>query len=234
MLFNSLQYLIFLPLVVLAYWLVPGRLRTVLLLAASYYFYMSWMKSYGLLLFGLTAINYLAGLAIGKLEAAQSKRLALIAGITFNVGVLALFKYTNFFLETYNSLEKMLSSILPLNLVPAPEALPIILPLGISFFVFEFIHYLVDVRAGNKPIANPLRFGLFAAFFPSQIAGPIKRYEDFDGQLEKPRVFSRAQFGEGINLIVRGMFKKVALGDNLAPLAASGFANPAAIGTVDA
>ncbi len=234
MLFNSLQYLIFLPLVVLAYWLVPGRLRTVLLLAASYYFYMSWMKSYGLLLFGLTAINYLAGLAIGKLEAAQSKRLALIAGITFNVGVLALFKYTNFFLETYNSLEKMLSSILPLNLVPAPEALPIILPLGISFFVFEFIHYLVDVRAGNKPIANPLRFGLFAAFFPSQIAGPIKRYEDFDGQLEKPRVFSRAEFGEGINLIVRGMFKKVALGDNLAPLAASGFANPAAIGTVDA
>jgi alginate O-acetyltransferase complex protein AlgI len=234
MLFNSLQYLLFLPLVVLAYWLVPGKLRTVLLLVASYYFYMSWMKSYGVLLFGLTAINYLAGLAIYKLSAEKSKRLALIAAITFNVGILALFKYTNFFLDTYNSLERSLSSFLPLNLVPAPSALPIILPLGISFFVFEFIHYLVDVRAGNKPIVNPIRFGLFAAFFPSQIAGPIKRFEDFDSQLEKPRVFDRMQFGEGIGLIVRGMFKKVCLGDNLAPLAASGFANPAMLGTVDA
>lgn len=234
MLFNSLQYLLFLPLVVLAYWLVPTRLRIVLLLVASYYFYMSWMKSYGVLLFGLTAVNYAFGLAIAKLAPAQSKRLALIAGITFNVGILALFKYTNFFLDTYNTIEKAMSSVLPLNLVPAPSALPIILPLGISFFVFEFIHYLVDVRAGNKPIVSPLRFGLFAAFFPSQIAGPIKRYEDFDSQLDKPKVFDSAQFGEGISLIVRGMFKKVALGDNLAPIAASGFANPLALGTVDA
>jgi len=234
MLFNSLQYLLFLPLVVLAYWLVPGRLRTVLLLAASYYFYMSWMKSYGLLLFGLTLASYLFGLAIGRLQTDRSKRLALISGITFNIGVLCLFKYTNFFLETYNAIEKAVQPYVPLNLVPAPAALPIILPLGISFFVFEFIHYLVDVRSGTKPIVGPLRFGLFAAFFPSQIAGPIKRFQDFDEQVRTPRVFDAKMFGDGLNLIVLGMFKKVALGDNLAPIAAAGFANPLAMGTVDA
>jgi alginate O-acetyltransferase complex protein AlgI len=112
--------------------------------------------------------------------------------------------------------------------------LPIILPLGISFFVFEFIHYLVDVYKGSPAVKNPIRFFLFAAFFPAQIAGPIKRYQDFDNQVLSQKRFDTGMFRAGLYLILEGMFKKVVLGDNLAQLVQPGFASPAQMGTLDA
>ena len=235
MLFNSLTYIVFLPLVALAYWLAPPRLRHLLLLAASYYFYMSWMKVYGLLLLGLTAVNYLLGLCLARAQSRSAKRLVFISGIAANLGCLALFKYTNFFIDSIRQTYSFCATPLHLPALPVGSftELPIILPLGISFFVFEFIHYLADVFKGAKPMKSPVRFGLFAAFFPSQIAGPIKRFQDFEEQLDKPAVFQKDLFRSGLSLILQGMFKKVALGDNLAPLAQVGFAQPLAMSTFD-
>src|SRR6185503_5527208 len=94
--------------------------------------------------------------------------------------------------------------------------LQIILPLGISFFVFEFIHYLVDVYKGSKQVKSWFEFSAFAAFFPSQIAGPIKRYQDFCENLRKPLPWSKELFYEGMTLIAQGLFKKVAIADPIA------------------
>lgn len=242
MLFNSFEYLLFLPAVVLLYWIAPVRLRVPILIAASYVFYMSWMRVYGLLLFALTLINYLLGLLLARTASPSSKRLVLIAGIAANLGTLCLFKYTNFFIDLLKQLlsalksvgtpDSVLSALNPFSFDFSP--LPIILPLGISFFVFEFIHYLTDIFKGSKPIVSPLRFALFASFFPSQIAGPIKRYQDFEHQLDLKRAFRSPLFGQGIFLICQGLFKKVVLGDNLAPLANAGFKHPELLGTADA
>lgn len=237
MLFNSFEYLIFLPLVLACYWFSPSRFRLSILLVASYAFYMSWRAEYGLLLFGLSLVNFFFGFLVSKAAESQSKkRLCFIAGITANLATLAVFKYTNFFLDSGHSLLSIIAKLSNTNLVQnaGHEALPIILPLGISFFVFEFIHYLVDVYKGQEPIKNPLRFGLFAAFFPSQIAGPIKRFEDFDAQALEEKKFDPQLFQSGIVLIMQGLFKKVALGDNLAPLVAIGFTNCQQISCMDA
>ncbi|MBX9953093.1 MAG: MBOAT family protein [Candidatus Obscuribacterales bacterium] len=235
MLFNSFEYLVFLPVVVLAYWLVPRQAKPVLLIAASYFFYMYSFKVYGLLLLGLTAANYVLGLLVSRFEKREARRLILIAGIAVNLSMLALFKYTNFILDSLNTSCAWLGRVLalPLDKGVGVADLPIILPLGISFFVFEFIHYLVDIYKGSKPVKNPLRFALFASFFPSQIAGPIKRYQDFDKQLdEKPEV-TFDQFASGLFLIAQGLFKKTALGDNLAPIVKAGFDNPNLMGTFE-
>ena len=235
MLFNSFEYLVFLPVVVLAYWLVPRQVKPVLLIAASYFFYMYSFKVYGLLLLGLTVANYALGLLVSHFQKREARRLILIAGIALNLSMLALFKYTNFILDSINTSCAWLGRVLafPLDKGVGVSDLPIILPLGISFFVFEFIHYLVDIYKGSKPVKNPLRFALFASFFPSQIAGPIKRYQDFDRQLDEKPAVSFDQFASGLFLIAQGLFKKTALGDNLAPIVKAGFDNPNLMGTFE-
>ena len=233
MLFNSIQYLLFLPIVVALYWGVPKKARALTLLIASYYFYMSWMAAYGLLLGALTLWNFGFGWALGRPNA-QHKRLLFIAAITGNLACLTLYKYTNFIIESIWSTMHWSAGLLQQQVAnDTAPLLPIILPLGISFFVFEFIHYLVDVYKGSEAIKNPVRFALFAAFFPSQIAGPIKRFQDFDDQVVEPKPFNTNLFKAGLLLIVEGMFKKVVLGDNLATLVTPGFAHPAAMSTLD-
>lgn len=233
MLFNSIQYILFLPVVVALYWALPKKARPLILLVASYFFYMSWMKSYGLLLAGLTLWNFVMGWLLSYKDA-RHRKLIFVAAIAGNLACLALYKYTNFLIETcWSALHFAPTSFLGTADGAAP-LLPIILPLGISFFVFEFIHYLADVYKGSHAIKNPVRFALFAAFFPSQIAGPIKRFQDFDEQVVAEKRFDTAMFRQGIVLILEGMFKKVVLGDNLAILVQPGFANSAALGTVDA
>lgn len=109
-----------------------------------------------------------------------------------------------------------------------------ILPLGISFFVFEFIHYLTIVYKGSKPIKDVVAFSLFAAFFPSQIAGPIKRYQTFVKQLELPAKFSIIGIERGMQLLLQGLFKKVAIADNLSPIVAQGFSQASSLGAGEA
>jgi alginate O-acetyltransferase complex protein AlgI len=228
MLFNSLQYLLFLPVVVALYWFVPARLRNGLLLLASYFFYMSWLPKYGVLLAGLTTFNYLFSLLIAAQSNNQKlKKLLFFIGLTGNLACLAFFKYANFLVDSFFQTFDVITRPLGLGAgfgTIAPHW-NIILPLGISFFVFEFIHYLTDIYFGNEPIRAPIRFALFAAFFPSQIAGPIKRYEDFDPQVVKERRFDSVLFQRGLCLILEGLFKKVALGDNLALIVQRGFAS---------
>jgi alginate O-acetyltransferase complex protein AlgI len=236
-LFNSLQYLLFLPVVVAVYWAAPKQMRPLLLVIASYFFYMSWMASYGLLLAGLTAWNFIFGILLAS-AITKHKRLIFIAGAAGNLACLALYKYTNFLIDSLWSAVHSLTGIAhitpPAALQGQAPLLDIILPLGISFFVFEFIHYLVDIYKGENAIKNPVRFALFASFFPSQIAGPIKRFQDFDAQVVEQKPYDRALFRTGIFLILEGMFKKVVLGDNLALLVQPGFEAPLAMGTIDA
>jgi alginate O-acetyltransferase complex protein AlgI len=226
MLFNSVQYLIFLPIVVGIFWLLKKPWRPTFLLLASYYFYMSWFAPYCLLLAGLTVSNYFFGLALTRLSVGTSRRkLVFLLGLCINLGCLAFFKYANFLLELVSPMFRQLASFgLP---TITTNHLNILLPLAISFFVFEFVHYLGDIYGGTEPIRNPIRFALFAAFFPSQIAGPIKRYEQFDEQFDEQfsgaGKFSPALFWRGITLILQGLFKKVALGDNLVPIVDKGF-----------
>ncbi len=232
LLFNSLTYLLFLPVVVLAFWLLPHRFRAAFLLIASLYFYMSWLPIYGFLLVVLTVSNYLLGQAISSGKH-PGRYLAL--GVIFNLATLSYYKYANFAIESWNKGSQLIG---PWLQIPAQSlSFPlqnILLPLGISFFVFEFIHYLTDVYKGGKPIANFVNFSLFASFFPSQIAGPIKRYQDFIKQLEYPRVFSSAALERGLRLILQGLFKKVAIADNLAPIVNAGFANSSSLGGLEA
>ena len=232
MLFNSLNYLLFLPVVVLAFWLLPHRFRSIFLLVASLFFYMSWLPIYGFLIAALTVTNYLLGQAISK---RKHSGLYLVLGVAFNLATLSYYKYADFAIESWNKATLAFGPLLQLQ--PQAMSFPlqhILLPLGISFFVFEFIHYLTDVYKGGKPIANFVNFSLFASFFPSQIAGPIKRYQDFIKQLEHPHVFSAGGLERGLRLILQGLFKKVAIADNLAPIVSAGFSNASTIGGLEA
>lgn len=232
MIFSSLSYFIFLPIVFAVYWLSPERARKFILLVASYIFYMSWLPVYGLLLFGLTVVNYFIGLAIEK----NRKSGWLLALTLFvNLGALGYYKYTNFFINTLVDVCKSVPflSSLPLATNDHP-VLNIILPLGISFFVFEFIHYTVDIRRGSSAIKNPIDFALFSAFFPSQIAGPIKRYQQFDQQLNEAKVMKKEDLVEGLAYITKGLFKKVALADNMGMISQLGAVPGANLGTADA
>ena len=266
MLFNSFSYLLFLPAVIALYWSMPDRLRKPFLLSASYFFYMSWRPAYGLLILGLTVVNYFVGKAIfanlhdknnlasdtsskiASSEADSSKtassktatnkkaKTILIAGLIFNLGALCYFKYTNFLFEAVFSALGLGVDLLHTT-VPQTwhqPVLNILLPLGISFFTFEFIHYIVDVYRGSKPVKNFVDFALFASFFPSQIAGPIKRFQDFMQQMQESPKFKSEEFRHGTFLILQGLFKKVVLGDNLSPIVATAFNNPSGLGLIDA
>ncbi len=218
MLFNSLKYALFLPIVAILFWICPQKLRVPLLLVASYVFYMSWRPIYIFLILGLTVFNYFAGLLIANQP--HRKKFWMIFSVTANLLVLAYFKYAYFFDETLSAMLKPAGVNVP--------AIPfeIILPLGISFFVFEFIHYVVDVYKGSEPVRSFLGFSLFASFFPTQIAGPIKRYQDFVPQFLAKAKFSPDCLDEGISLILLGLFKKVMIADNLSFFVEGGFANP--------
>ena len=227
MLFNTLQYLVFLPTVFLLFWVVPHRLRVPLLLVASYVFYMSWRPIYGLLIFGLTLGNFLLVPLIARSAQVKHKKIWLGVVVAGNLITLAVFKYAYF---SVHSLKEGLS-LFGVNW--HEPHLHIILPLGISFFVFEFIHYAVEVYRGKPLVKSFPDFALFASFFPTQIAGPIKRYQDFIPQLSVPARFKWQYLDEGMQLILMGLFKKVIIADNLALVVQAGFTHPANFSPLD-
>lgn len=210
MLFTSFQYLIFLPSIVLLYWILPQRFRLAMLLIASYYFYMSWIPIFGLLILSLTLFNWLWGKFLHQSQA--NKKLIFGSGVAINLLCLGYFKYANFFVDSLQPLVQMFSH------AGSHVVFDIILPLGISFFVFEFIHYLFELYRGGQPIKSFVLFALFAAFFPTQIAGPIKRYRDFADQMMEEKKLKLSYFDEGVPLIVIGLAKKLLLADNFAIL----------------
>lgn len=235
MLYPSISYLIFFPIVLLTYWLSPpGRFRQLVLLAASYFFYMSWIPQYGLLLLVLTTVNYLFGLGIHAWRYKPWARSIFFLGITSNLLCLAYYKYADFFLENFCALLSSLGMQISVFRALESSSQNIILPLAISFFTFEFIHYLYDIhKKADTPINDPLEFFLFAAFFPSQIAGPIKRYQDFIGKIRQNPSFDSERFNSGLALVIQGLFKKVAIADNLAVIANHGFTQHQSLGGVE-
>jgi len=227
-LFNSLEYLVFLPVAWVLFWSVP-RHRVAVLLVASYVFYASWSVPYAAMVFALVVVNYLFGLALGR--ASRHRRSLLAVFIAFDLGVLGVFKYFDFALASFTAGLRF-----ALGLELDPPLLRLVLPLGISFFTFEFIHYLIDIYRGSLPVHSFSKFHVFAAFFPTQIAGPIKRFQQFVPSLVSLGHFDSAFAMEGLGLIGRGLAKKVILADRLAPWANRGFsaATDGSIGTSDA
>lgn len=220
------------------YWRLKGPARLFLVVASSYFFYMSWMPVYGILLAALSTLCWFTGLAIDKYRENSPKlsKMILVLGIIFNLACLCYYKYSNFILANLFGATSWLGTQMHLAQLASLKspALQIILPLGISFFVFEFIHYLVDVYRGSKSVKSWMEFSAFAAFFPSQIAGPIKRYQDFEANLSNPIPWSPALFMEAMTLIIQGLFKKIAIADPLGWVISSSYASATPMSSIDA
>jgi alginate O-acetyltransferase complex protein AlgI len=222
MLFTSSNYLIFLPIVVALFWVLPHRFRLPMLLVASYIFYMFWIPAFILLIIPMTLFNWLWGFHLYKNM--DRKKLLFGIGIAANLVTLGIFKYANFFGHSISWAWHLVNR-------HAPDwTFNILLPLGISFFTFEFIHYLFEIYRGNKPVDSFVLFALFAAFFPTQIAGPIKRYPDFVAQMQEEKKLKLADFDEGVPLIIMGMAKKLLIANNLSIFVQMGLASPGSYG----
>jgi len=225
MLFTSATYLIFLPIIVALFWILPKQFRLPMLLVASYIFYMSWIPMFILLIVPMTVFNYMLGAYMHKHM--DRKKQLLTFGIVADLITLGVFKYANFFGSSASFLWGAASH------QHVNWAFNIILPLGISFFTFEFIHYLFEIYRGKTPIRSFVLFALFAAFFPTQIAGPIKRFPDFLAQMQEHRPFQLSYFDEGVPLIILGLAKKLLLANNLSLLVQMGFRNPEMYGALE-
>lgn len=218
MVFSSIEFLLyFLPVTVALYFLAPRSLRNAVLLLASLFFYFWGGGKLILLLLGSIALNYVCGLLV----AAGWKRLGVSLSVTGSLGLLCAFKYTNFLVEQVNTLREMNGG--------APIAwVEIALPIGISFYTFQAISYVVDVARGEaQALRNPLDFALYVSMFPQLVAGPIVRYRTVADAL-RARSTSRQDYVEGVQRFVWGLFKKVAVADAVAPVADAVFLLPEA------
>lgn len=211
MLFNSLSYAIFLPVVFGFYWLLPHRFRWVLLLASSYYFYMSWNVRYVVLILFTTIVSYISALAMERMESKSKKKLVLAVTLIACLGVLFVFKYFNFFSDSVSSFARMLS--IPMH----PVTLKLMLPVGISFYTFQTLSYVIDVYKGDVEVER--HFGVYAtfvSFFPQLVAGPIERSRNLLHQIREKHIFDYNCASYGMKLLTWGFFKKLVVADNLA------------------
>ena len=198
----------------------PWRL---FMLAASYWFYAAWDARFVLLLAVMTVGNKVAAVACARAGRRAVKRLAVAAGVALDLGVLSFFKYYDFFTD---SLER--------NLGLSSPALDIVLPVGISFFTFQAISYVVDVHRGRTPPVGLLDFAVYLSFFPQLVAGPIVRATEFMPELAAARRPDRAETGRAVQLIGRGLFKKVVISDFLArAIVDDAFGAPSEYGALD-
>ena len=221
MVFTSLSFLfLFLPLFLATYYLVRPKHRSLVILLGSYTFYGWWRLDFLLLLIAVSLWTYAFGVSLIRERNAGHPRAAQVAvtmGIIGNLAALAFFKYFNFGADSINAL-------LTRSGRPSVEVIDILLPIGISFYVFQSISYLVDVYRNDSPPARSfVDFGAFVALFPQLIAGPILRYKDLVGQFAQ-RTHSFALFSEGAGRFMLGFSKKVLIADTLAPLADFAFA----------
>ena len=215
MFFNSGVFLQFFAAFLLLYWLVRRHLpaRNLLLVAASYLFYGWWNPWFLGLLFFSSTFDFCVGLGLARLRGDRRGRWLLGASIAVNLTILGFFKYWDFFLGSLAELLARLS--LPFH----PGTLGVILPVGISFYTFQSMSYALDVYRGTvTPTRNPVNFLAFVSFFPQLVAGPIQRAAHLLPQFAQTRVLSLAMIEEGVWLMIWGMFKKVVVADNLAPL----------------
>jgi D-alanyl-lipoteichoic acid acyltransferase DltB (MBOAT superfamily) len=210
MLFNSIEFLFFFPIVTALYFWLPQRFRWFMLLAASCYFYMAFVPVYILILGGTIVIDYFAGIYIEKLSG-KKRRWLLIISLISNIGVLAVFKY-------YNFLNGNLTALLGLagHSNPIPF-LKILLPIGLSFHTFQAMSYTIEVYRGNqKAERNFGIYALYVMFYPQLVAGPIERPQNMLHQFYEKHTFDYRRAVEGLRLMLWGLFKKMVIADRLA------------------
>jgi alginate O-acetyltransferase complex protein AlgI len=220
MLFNSIQFLIFFPIVTLLYFAAPPRLRWALLLGASCYFYMAFIPIYILILVFTIVIDYCAGLLIERAQGARRTAL-LVVSFAANVGVLAMFKYANFLNANLAGLFRLFQGHYPI-----PD-LGIILPIGLSFHTFQAMSYTIEVYRGHQPAERHLGiYALYVMFYPQLVAGPIERPQNLLPQLRATHGFNYDRVTDGLKLMLWGFFKKMVVADRLARIVAPVYAAP--------
>ncbi|MDE7324474.1 MAG: MBOAT family protein [Lachnospiraceae bacterium] len=220
MLFNTVQYLIFLPIVVLIYYILPKKVRYVWLLGASCYFYMQWNQIYILLLLFCTMVTYTGGLLIERFKVGHKessgkkhdyKKLCLVVCIVLNLGLLFFYKYFSWGVSTINRI------LLIFHVSEITWERSILLPVGISFYILQSLGYLIDVYRGDiYAEKNFIRYALFVSFFPQLVAGPIERSKNLLVQLHEAHDFKYENVKKGAILILYGLFLKVVIADKAA------------------
>lgn len=225
MLFNSIDFAIFLPLVFILYWFVTNKnlkLQNLLIVVSSYLFYGWWDWRFLSLIFFSTLVDYLVGVGLSKQENTSKRKALLWTSILVNLGFLAFFKYYNFFLDNFIGAFSLFGAEIKAN------SLNIILPVGISFYTFQTLSYSIDVyRRKLTPTKDLIAFSAFVSFFPQLVAGPIERATNLLPQFYKNRTFDYGKAVDGMRQILWGLFKKVVIADNCAEYANIIFNNSA-------
>ncbi|MCV9932235.1 MBOAT family protein [Flavobacterium sp. LS1R47] len=211
MFFNSINFAIFLPIVFIFYWFVTNKslkFQNILLLSSSYFFYACWDWRFLFLLMFSTLLDYYTGLKMDDTESKKAKKVWFWLSICINLGFLGVFKYYNFFAESFAE------AVSNLGLQVNPWTLKVILPVGISFYTFHGLSYVIDVYKGRiKAEKNFIDYSVFVSFFPLLVAGPIERASHLLPQIKKKRVFNYEQAVDGLRQILWGLFKKVVIAD---------------------
>ena len=217
MLFNSLSFAIFLPIVFVLYWFVAHRSfkqQNILLLVASYFFYACWDWRFLFLLIFSTLLDYYTGLKMSTTEIASKRKFWFLTSVIINVGFLGIFKYYNFFAASFAA------AIAPFGLSYSPWVLNVILPVGISFYTFHGLSYVIDIYKRRIPAEkNFIDYAVFVSFFPLLVAGPIERATHLLPQIQKKRSFDYDQAVDGLKQILWGLFKKIVIADQCATYA---------------
>ena len=213
MLFNSLQFAIFFPIIIILYFITPHKRRWILLLIASYYFYMCWKVDYIILIMISTLIDYICSNKMSKISKKRRRKKWLLLSLFSNLGILFGFKYFNFFSENIQTLFNNY------NIFYEMPFFNVLLPVGISFYTFQTLSYTIDVYNNKTPAQKHLGvFAVYVSFFPQLVAGPIERSNHLLPQFFEKHVFSYNRVRAGLQKMLWGFFKKIVIADNLAIL----------------
>ncbi len=220
--FNSLEFALFFPLIFVLSLALEGRRRQLLLLFASWFFYGTWNAPFLLLLWFTTGFDYLMGARIARTERPAARKACLALSLAANLGILIYFKYGNFFLDNIAFVS---------GIDPSPFYLKLVIPLGISFYTFQSMSYVIDVyRREIAPCDDFLQYSLYVTFFPHLIAGPILRAREFLPQLKRVDPIRQEEILRGVELFLLGLFKKVVVADNVAVMVDRVFEAPERFG----
>ncbi|MES2620659.1 MAG: MBOAT family O-acyltransferase [Bacteroidota bacterium] len=217
MLFNSLDFAVFLPLVFILYWYASSgrlKLQNILLLVASYFFYSCWDWRFLFLLIFSTGLDYFSGIMMYEAKRSSSKKIWFWLSVIINLGFLGVFKYYNFFIGSFADALQLI------GINSHFATLQVILPVGISFYTFHGLSYVIDIYKNRiKPERNFVDYAVFVSFFPLLVAGPIERATHLLPQIKAPRTFDYAKSIDGLRQILWGLFKKIVIADNCAEFA---------------
>lgn len=227
--FLSIQFFIFFPVAAILYFAVPQRFRWAWLLAASWFFYLCWNPLYGIFLAFSTVVTYLSGLLIARANrfedahrAVRTKKAWVTLSLVLNLGILAVFKYINFFSDIVYGIQSLFGA------AGGPAKFDLLLPVGISFYTFQALSYTIDVYRGDvKPMRHFGKYALFVSFFPQLASGPIQKAKDFLPRIDEPHRFDYDRTKRGLLLMAWGYFEKMVVADRLAIFVNSVYDNPA-------